>query len=580
MDSFLQTLRRLSSQALIEPQLNKFLMTALEAALGATGGIRAFLATIAPDTGALEIAERAGKGWTDQICSIRLHPHNQNQRGITGHVAITGSSYAAASLSADPYAVPIFADALSEAAVPVIDSERQVRGVLNVQSDREAAFKPDEIAKLESLASVIALALTLQEYRERENVMAQLGRELASTTEEDDLSQRVVDLIVQALRCEACSLFLMDEQRNLLTLKATRSSLCEQVGKLHYDPGEGLTGTVAKTGEIIRLDDPRSDVRWKGIYPEFAPDEGGAFLAAPILCRDRTLGVLRVSRPRSTPAWFHSRFTECDERTLQAIGAQLGAAIANARTFNRLLHSERMAAWGELSAKSAHMIGNRTFAIKGDINEMKHLLAEHSASSSNLDETFESNLLSVTDSMERGVGRLEQILREFRDFVMATHLNLQEKNMNEIVTECIQETFPRHSNVLLEQSYDPLVPSIRCDPDRLKRALSEIVENSLSFQTEGGRLKALTTFLKSGESPAITGLSNTRPYIQIEIIDGGPGVKETNKDKIFTPFYSSRVKGMGLGLSIVKGIIDAHHGEIRELGEYGAGARFVICLPA
>jgi signal transduction histidine kinase len=67
--------------------------------------------------------------------------------------------------------------------------------------------------------------------------------------------------------------------------------------------------------------------------------------------------------------------------------------------------------------------------------------------------------------------------------------------------------------------------------------------------------------------------------VQIEFADQGPGVPLDSKDRIFRPFYTSRVKGMGLGLSIVKGIVEAHQGIIREVGEAGKGARFLIFLP-
>ena len=69
-------------------------------------------------------------------------------------------------------------------------------------------------------------------------------------------------------------------------------------------------------------------------------------------------------------------------------------------------------------------------------------------------------------------------------------------------------------------------------------------------------------------------------YVVLEFADAGPGVPADQKERIFQPFFTSRVKGMGLGLSIVKGIVEAHRGQIREVGEPGKGARFVIFLPA
>jgi signal transduction histidine kinase len=289
--------------------------------------------------------------------------------------------------------------------------------------------------------------------------------------------------------------------------------------------------------------------------------------------------VLRVSRPRSTPAWYHGRFTEGDERVLRTIGSQLGTAIENVRAFNRLVSTERMAAWGELSAKSAHMIGNRTFAIKGDLNELKYLLAQCTSPQALTGRDMCNELIALTDSMERGVFRLEEILREFRDFVMATQLTLQETNINQIVQETVTETFPRRSPIKLEQEYMPDLPQLRCDAGKLKRAFSELIENAVSFQPGGGAVYVKTRFIDLGQAPTGLRLSPARRYVEIMFADEGPGVPDDLKAKIFTPFYSSSVKGMGLGLSIVKGIIEAHHGVIHETGVEDQGARFLIYLP-
>src|SRR5205085_6699900 len=116
---------------------------------------------------------------------------------------------------------------------------------------------------------------------------------------------------------------------------------------------------------------------------------------------DTILGVLRVLRRKSHSPWFSNHFTEADERLLGAIASQLGAAIENARSFQKLVRAERMAAWGELSARSAHMIGNRSFALKGDLNELKHL-AESVDHCPERDE-----ILLLVQSMENGIQRLE-----------------------------------------------------------------------------------------------------------------------------------------------------------------------------
>ena len=238
-----------------------------------------------------------------------------------------------------------------------------------------------------------------------------------------------------------------------------------------------------------------------------------------------------------------------------------------------------MAAWGELSAKSAHMIGNRTFAIKGDLNELKYLLTKCTDPQALAHQNMNQEVGALVDSIERGVYRLEEILREFRDFVMATQLTLRPTNIAALVQETVAETFPKRSPVQLVTEYAPDLPLLRCDGEKLKRAFGELIENAVSFMPEGGTLTVRVTAIAPGEGPPFVRLSPSRAYIVITFADAGPGVPAELKEKIFTPFFSSRVKGMGLGLSIVKGIVDAHHGKIRETGEPGQGAAFLIFLP-
>jgi signal transduction histidine kinase len=319
---------------------------------------------------------------------------------------------------------------------------------------------------------------------------------------------------------------------------------------------------------------------------EFPEDEIGALLAVPIVGRSSILGVMRVVRRQSPKAWFSNAFSEGEERILTSIGRQVGAAVENVRSYERLVHAERMAAWGELSARAAHMIGNRTFAIKGDLNELTYLLDEKPC------EQIRSEIKELAASMNHGIARLEEILREFRDFVVATQLSLGSSKVNDVILEAVAETFPKRSPIVLRTELAEDLPALRCDARKLKRAFAELIENAVTFQPDGGLLAVRSSAVGPGGelkhdleqgragAPVLPGgLAQGRDYVCIEFRDGGPGVPAEEKDRIFLPFHTTRAKGMGLGLSIVKGIVEAHQGLVREVGEAGDGARFVVCLP-
>ena len=249
--------------------------------------------------------------------------------------------------------------------------------------------------------------------------------------------RRVVDVAAEVLRFEDCSLFVLDGDKNELILQASRGGLVDRVGEATYPLGEGLTGWVGQHGEVIRTGSPKADPRWRGRFEEFPSEDIGAFLAVPIFGRHGVLGVLRVLRRKSVAPWFRREFTDDDESVLLTIASQLGTAIENGRILDRLVNTERMAAWGEMSARAAHMIGNRTFAIKGDLNELEYRLSEP--------DDRRDEFRGLAEGIRRGIFRLEEILQEFRDFVRATQIALTKCDLNEIVQQCVHESFPKRS---------------------------------------------------------------------------------------------------------------------------------------
>jgi signal transduction histidine kinase len=547
--------------------------------MAAAGGDRGFLAIADNDTGELSLVATAGEGWTDEFRAMRLKIGNVNRSdsdkprtGITSHAAATGMPYIADNVDEDPHYIEFFDDVCSEIAVPIVDGNNNTLGVINIQSFERGHFTLEHLMILQPLANIAALRLQMDRYRSRETALVEIGKDLSAIADISELTKRVVDVAADMLRFEDCSLFFLDKEKSILVLQASRGGLANRVGTASYPLGSGLTGWVGKYGEAIRIENPKSDPRWQGRFEEFPSDEVGAFLAVPVYGRHGVLGVLRVLRRKSAAAWFRREFTEDDESVLTTIASQLGAAVENSRILDRLVNTERMAAWGEMSAKAAHMIGNRTFAIKGDLNELEYLIAQP--------DDNRNEFRSLAESIRRGIFRLEEILQEFRDFVRATQISLSECNLNDIVNQCVCESFPKRSSVRLSLDLTDNLPPVMADSARLKRAFSELIENSVSFQPDGGNLIVRTSLADRTEAQRLTQLPRAKKYVKVEFLDAGPGIPEDIKPMIFRPFYTSRARGMGLGLSIVKGILEAHRGNIVEVGEPGRGADFVIFLPA
>ena len=598
-------------------EADELLKATLEEATNSVGGTRGFLALIDTASGELMLRFTSGDGWTDDIRRLRVNiralanggiPHSlhapegstvenalgkrlaewsSTRQGITRHVVVNGRRYWTGNVDKDPYYIGFFDDVKSEIAVPIASRGGGVIGVINIESPNEDAFNEDHANHLTVLARRAAVIIAMAEHQLREEALIAIGKDFNSTA---DIDQIIHDVVVQAtkiLRADDCSLFLQEESAGddgFLQLVASNGPLEAQAGQsaVRYALGEGLTGWVAQNGAVIRVGDPRTDPRWKGLFMEAPAGEIAAVMAVPVRGHRGTTGVLRVIRHRKGSLYFMPQeFTQADEDVFATLAGQLGVAIDRTRFLGRLLNAERMAAWGEMSARSAHMIGNAVFGVKGHLNELNHMLKSGGEETISLP-AGEVNLLM--EHVTRGIYRLEEILGEFRDFVLATQLHATTQDINQIMRNVTAESFPRHSKVDLVLNLTPQMPPVLADEAKLKRAFAELIENSIDFQPHGGMLTIRTSLADSDTIREMMRQSATGAMLQIEFIDHGPGLSEQDRQRVFTPFYTRKAKGMGLGLSIVKGIIEAHGGAIKEVGRSASGtlsgAHFMIVLPA
>jgi signal transduction histidine kinase len=606
---------------------DELLKNALEEALRSVNGTRAFLAIVDTLSGELALRFTAGEGWTDEARGLRVnvgeaddHDSDPNangavadnastpqwRSGITRHVVVNSRPYWTGDVANDPYYLGFFDDVCSEVAVPIRGLEGGTIGVINVESTRRDAFTESDAAKLTELARRVAIIVAMAEHQLREEALIAIGKDLSTAADLDSLMRDVVEQATKILRADDCSLFLMDEtakesdENALLHLVASHGPQTRAFERLEkplvrYRLGEGLTGWVAKTGKVLRVGDPRTDARWKGLFMEAPAGEIAAVIAVPVWNGRGKPGVLRVVRRRKGSLYFlPQEFSAADEEVLVTLAGQLAVAIDRTRLMRRLLRAERMAAWGEMSARSAHMIGNTVFGIKGHLNELTYLFNEGGVWEGDAEEdsvgaTRLKEARDLSGALTRGIYRLEEILGEFRDFVLATQLHLAAQDINQILRTVTAESFPRGSNIDLVLNLAPSLPPVEADEAKLKRAFSELIENSIDFQPEGGQIIVRSALTDEETARRISQTRWDGAAIQIEFMDRGPGLSEQDRARVFTPFYTRKAKGMGLGLSIVKGIVEAHGGAILEIGDRQQssdasegelhGAHFLILLP-
>lgn len=571
LESFYRVGRFLGSILDIE----ELLKAILEEGLETVGGTRGFVGLVNRSTGDLELRIVAGQGWEDAP-TRKIRITDEPGSGITIRVITTAVPYMTGDVRREPHYLAFFPDVRSEIAVPLVNRDGRVIGVINIESEQAEAFSQRDLQLLVALANQAAIAISVANYRARESALIEIGNELAFAEDMDELLRRVVLCAGQLLRADDCSLFQLDESGESLVLRASGEMLRSQVGAHTYRLGEGLTGWVAQNREPARVADVRADPRWRGLYPELPSAAIEAYLAVPVSTRQGLWGVLRVVRRKPASSVISNEFTERDQQLLTTLARQVGAAITQQTLIDRQIQMERMAAWGEMSARSAHMIGNKVFALKGQLNELEYLAGRKQLTN--------EEVLEVVQRAKTGVFRLEEILNEFRDFLLATHLDRQPADLNELVQATVRESFPKAGPVSIQVETEPGLPPVLLDGSKMRRAISELLENSVNHLPKGGAIRVVTGRWETTQQERYPQIrfpaGKEGDAVRIEVLDTGPGIPDENRVKLFTPFFTTRSKGMGLGLPIVKGIVDAHEGVIEEVGQEGVGAYFIIVLPA
>jgi two-component system sensor histidine kinase PilS (NtrC family) len=224
--------------------------------------------------------------------------------------------------------------------------------------------------------------------------------------------------------------------------------------------------------------------------------------------------------------------------------------------------SEKMAAIGELSAAIAHDFRNPLTAISGSAQ----ILAMSNQSSE------DDTLKSLTDIITRESNRMEKTITEFLQFARPTQLNLEWINLDRTIRESVDQINDRRSHYQECTIVLDIPDHLDCwaDERQLQTILVHLLENSCVASQKTLQPVVIKVRKETGSH---------HNQINIQVIDQGTGISREIRDKIFIPFFSTRENSTGLGMGIVKQLVEQHHGtlNIPQLG--GAGCVVEICLP-
>lgn len=482
--------------------------------------------------------------------------------GITGWVARTGQPARVGNVVRDSRYVMIKENVRSELAVP-LEVGGEVRGVLNVDSERPDAFTAEDEQLLRDLAvhaaQVIHNTWLYEQLRHKAQLfqtLVSVSQTINSTLSVDDVLNVITREACRLVLGKLCSLLLLDATGEFLELRASYGAGQAYINKPRLPVGDSLLGSVVRRKKSLQLENVQTSTRYQHI--EIARQEGLiSLLSVPLVYGGTCIGALSVYTGEQ-----HS-FSNEEIGILSALAEFSGIAIEKARMYERLVdmeeelrRNEKLSAIGLLAAEVAHEIRNPLTVIK---------MLFHS-----LDLQFAPDDPRARDAvvMRERIDHLDKIVEQILNFARTADPSLTPLNVSKAIQDLalLVRHKLKHQGIRFELNLQPDLPEVLADAPQLSQALLNLVLNAVEAMPKGGTLTIET--------------SRQLNFVQIQLRDTGAGMSAEQQARAFRSLLQTTKKhGTGIGLAIVGKIIEAHHGEVTVQSRIGQGTVFTIRLP-
>ncbi|MBZ4420779.1 GAF domain-containing protein [Myxococcus sp. RHST-1-4] len=455
--------------------------------------------------------------------------------------------------------------------VPLRVSSRDV-GTLAVLFRERRPLTPLERETLQAMGSHFAAAIEshrlLHELRGRAEDMAllhEVAKALAATLELDKLLTTGVTSLARIVDTPDAYVLLPDAAGERLKIRSATGGHPEMVGKsIPLIPAyTSLAALAFHTREVVLVEDAEADLRINQELRRAA--DGRAFLVLPLVVRERAVGVImavETRRPRRfTPAEVERASAIANQLALAREGARLvedlkASYVELARTQAQLVRRERLAALGELSAVVAHEVRNPLGAIFNSVASIRRIIGP------------ESPAIQLVDIVGEEADRLNRIVADLLTFARPPAPHPYAVPLAPLVEDAVRGALTEAAGkVRVELDLSDDVPPVTVDERMMRQAFLNLAINAVQAMPQGGLLSASVR-----RAPG-------SPEVEVRFSDSGPGISPEVSARIFEPFFTTKAKGTGLGLAVVKRIIESHQGRVTLDSQPGQGTTFRLYLP-
>lgn len=395
---------------------------------------------------------------------------------------------------------------------------------------------------------------------------------LNSSLDFDETLAQSIRLASEAVQAEAASVILVTPGVDEMTFYVSTGGGEKSIAGFKMKKEEGIAGWVVSRGEALRVDDVTQDERFCSKVDQTSGFVTRSLLAVPLFLRGHVLGALEACNKRGGGA-----FSAEDLDFFAALGNQIAVAIENAQLYTQLADTHRRlkdldAMKTSFIAVASHELRTPLMTLKGYTDLM-------------LGDPALQGQQSYLKTMRKQVDRLTRLSHDCINMsqIDSQQMKLEKTvfDLGELVAEVAKEAegFLTLRKLQLATKIAEDLPQAMADRERVHTVLTNLVLNAIRFTADGGHI-------------AIDAVSVGAGAISICISDTGIGIPATEFEKIFQKCYevgdylhhtSGTVEfqsgGLGLGLAIARGLVEAHGGKIQVESEVGKGSRFTVVLP-
>jgi len=498
-------------------------------------------------------------------------------QGIAGWVALHGQSVLVSDVASDPRHFRQ-ADLATEFTTRSIlcapmRYQDQIIGAIELLNRVDGQpFTQDDLALLEPIANAAAIATrNAQLYEEISQRLAEvstlytLAQRISTLVDLQAILDSVVEIIRQVLHCRGCCIFLLDEARQVLEIKAASGLAPYWVREARLKVGEGIAGKAVQEGRSIYVPDSRLESEFI-IFDERVR----SLMVVPLVVKEKIIGALCIDDDK--PNAFDSN----EGRWLSIAAAQVAAAIENARLYQDL--QRRAISLEQAYTKAKELDRRRTELIQDVSHELRTPLSYVKAyvdllldgSSGELTREQQASLEIVQQKTDAIIRMVEDILFLQRD--RPEDIDRAPVDLGSIATVSVQaaEVASQRAGVILSADIPRGLPLVLGDSRRLGQVFDNLIQNAIKFTPAGRHVHVA--------------LRQEGAQILSAVADEGVGIPADKQRFIFERFYQveslrRRHSGMGLGLTICKHIVELHGGHIWVESEEGKGSTFYFTIP-